>query len=180
MNACLRVVLIAVFLVLAILPVSSQDAQAAQTQTSDLQNAESVVRSLYSLVTVKPGGPMTDWDKVRSLFYKDAVVVLRTSRTETSAFSVQGFIDDFVTFDQKARVQERGFAERIVRLKPMVFQDIAHILVLYEASMTDSARPPQQGIDSFHLMKKDGRWWIVSVVNEVPEPGTKVPNEFFE
>ncbi len=142
-----------------------------------LQTPAGVVEELYRVVSVKPGGPATDWEKVRSLFYKDAVIVLRTTPKSTAVFSVQGFIDDFIAFDQRARVQERGYSEKILRLKPMVFQDIAHVLVLYEASIPGSPRPPQKGVDSFHLMKKDGRWWIVSVLNEGPATAGSIPSE---
>ncbi len=146
-------------------------------QTPEQQSPEELVRSLYHLVSVTPGGPQTDWEKVRSLFYKDAVIELRQTPKTTSVFSVQGFIDDFIRFNQRARVPERGFSEKILRLRSMVFQDIAHVLVLYEASMPDSSRPPQQGIDSFQLIRKDGRWWIISVANEVPAPGSPLPKE---
>ena len=30
-------------------------------------------------------------------------------------------------------------------------------------------------VDSFQLVKKDGRWWIVSVVNDLPSPEYPVP-----
>ncbi len=139
--------------------------------------AEDVVRSLYALVSVRPGGPQTDWEQVRQLFHKDALIFLRTAPQATALFSVQGFIDDFIAFNQRARVQERGFSEKVVRLKTMVFGDIAHILVLYESSIPGSSRPPQQGVDSFQLIRKDGRWWILSVANEVPVRGTPIPKE---
>jgi hypothetical protein len=155
-------------------------AQPAPAANEEFQSAEGVVRALYGLVSVKPGGPQTDWEKVRSLFYKDAVIFLRTAPQTTEAFSVQGFIDDFVAFNQRARVAERGFTEKIVRLKPMVFQDIAHVLVLYEASIPASPRPPQQGVDSFQLMRKNGRWWIFSVANDVPAPGAMLPQALRE
>ncbi len=155
-------------------------APAPQPAAGNTATAEDVVRSLYSLVSVQPGGPPTDWDKVRALFYKDAVIFLRTAPQSTAMFSVQGFIDDFVDFDRRARVAERGYLEKIVRLKSMVFQDIAHVLVLYEASIPGSPRPPQQGIDSFQLVKKDGRWWILSVANDVPAPGSAIPKQLQE
>jgi hypothetical protein len=158
-------------------PNSSNRVLAGAGEDTSSETVPGVVRSLYQLVSVKPGGPQTDWEKVRALFYKDAVIVLRTTRSSTQVFSVQGFIDDFIAFNHRAHVQERGFTERVVRLRPMVFQDMAHVLVLYEASIPASPRPPQQGVDSFHLMKKDGRWWIVSVLNEIPATAGSIPRE---
>lgn len=138
--------------------------------------AEGVVRKLYDLVTFDAGSS-PDWDEVKSLFIDEGVIVLRSSRDNLSVFSVQGFVEDFVNFVEKAKVVETGFKEEIKRLKPMVFGDIATVLVLYEASIPGRNRPPQQGVDSFSLIKKDGRWHIVSVINEIPTPRNPVPEE---
>jgi hypothetical protein len=155
----------------------------AQTQAPSkeepLQAAEKVVARLYKSVTFEAGSP-PDWQKVRSLFMDEAVIVLRTNRDKMSVFSVKAFIDDFVHFVERPAVRQNGFKERIVRTKPMLCGDIAHILVLYEASIPGSPRPPQQGIDSFQLIRKDGRWWIVSVVNELVTPDRPVPEELRE
>lgn len=138
--------------------------------------AELVVNELYDLVTFEQG-ESPDWDRVRSLFIGEAVIVLRTSRTATSVFSVDGFVGDFVSFIEKANVTETGFVERIIKTRTMVFGDIAHILVLYEAEIPGSERGPQQGVDSFQLIRREGRWWIASVVNEIPTPDRPVPTE---
>jgi hypothetical protein len=148
----------------------------AQTPSEDdaLQTAEGVVTQLYELVTFEAGST-PDWDKVRSLFIDEAVIVLRTTRTATTVFSVDGFVNDFVTFIERANVAETGFTEKILRTKPTVFGDMAHVWVLYEASVPGSPRPPQQGVDSFSLIKQDGRWWIAAVTNEIPTPNRPVP-----
>jgi hypothetical protein len=148
-------------------------AQAADVRQSD---AESLVRGLYTAVTFE-AGTTPDWDHVRSMFLDRATVVLRTTRTATTVFDVDGFVADFVSFIERANVQATGFTERVVRVRPLVFGDIAHVLVLYEASIPGSGRPPQQGVDSFQLIRRDGRWWIVSIVNEIPTPDRPLPPE---
>jgi len=138
--------------------------------------AEGTVRELYRIVSFRPG-ETTDWSKVRALFLPEAMVVLRTSRTATTVFNVDGFINDFIRFDTIPAVARSGFTETIVRLRPMVLGNIAHILVLYEAQVTGSQRPPQQGVDSFHLVRRDERWWIASIMNEIPTPERPMPAE---
>lgn len=147
----------------------------AQTPAdSVLQDPDRLVRHIYDLVTFE-AGTTPDWDAVRSMFIEDAVIVLRTSRDSTSVFSVDGFIADFVAFAERADVRSLGFEEEVVRTKPMEFGDMAHVLVLYKASIPGSERPPQQGVDSFQLIKKAGRWWIVSITNEIPTQNRPVP-----
>lgn len=150
----------------------------AQTPGTDeaLQTAEGVVTRLYELVTFEAGNP-PDWDRVRSLFLDDAVIVLRTTRTATTVFDVDGFVNDFVTFIERPMVKERGFAEKILRTKPTIFGDMAHMWVLYEASIPGSPRAPQQGVDSFSLIRRQGRWWIAAVTNEIPGPDRPLPAE---
>ncbi|MHC4349759.1 MAG: hypothetical protein ACYS15_14665, partial [Planctomycetota bacterium] len=97
---------------------------------------------------------------------------------------------------ERADAGRTGFTERIIRTKPMVFGDMAHVLVLYEASIPGSPRPPSlrrqlrlqdaavrdnaavrvmQGVDSFSLIKKHGRWWIAAITNEIPGPDRPIP-----
>jgi hypothetical protein len=141
-----------------------------QAQTSSQgnvgQNPDTLVRALYAAVSFEPG-KTPDWSYVRSLFHRDASIVLRVSRDSTAIFSVDGFVGDFVDFIKRFRADTSGFRERVVRLKPLVLGNIAHMLVLYEASIPTSPRPPTQGVDSFHLVRTHGRWWITSIVNEV-------------
>jgi len=151
-------------------------AQTAAPPDSASATAEGAVRELYRLVSFAPGAT-TDWGKVRSLFLPEAVIFLRTSRTASTVFTLEGFIADFAAFDTLPAVVQNGFTETIVRLRPTVFRDIAHVLVLYEATIPGSPRPPQQGVDSFQLIRRDGRWWIVSVANDIVTPETPVPAE---
>jgi hypothetical protein len=130
------------------------------------QNPDSLVRALYAAVTFDPGA-RPDWSFVRSMFHKDASIVLRATTDSTAIMSVDGFVSDFVGFIDRFRADTSGFRERVVRVKPMVLGNMAHVLVLYEASIPTSPRPPQQGVDSFHLVRSGGRWWITSIINEV-------------
>jgi hypothetical protein len=139
-------------------------------------SAEATVRRLYDLVSFTPDAP-TDWTEVRALFLPEAVVFLRTSRTASTLFTLDGFIADFMAFDTLPAVTQRGFTERVVRTRAMEFRDVAHVLVLYEASIPGSPRAPQQGVDSFQLVRRDGRWRILSVTNDVVTPETPIPAE---
>ena len=65
--------------------------------------------------------------------------------------------------------------DRGLRTDELVFGDIAHLLVLYEAHIPGSDRPPRQGVDSFQLVRREGRWWIVGVTNELPTPDRPLP-----
>jgi len=151
------------------------------------QPAGDAAAAIYGLVS-SVGGKLPDWDKVRGCFLKEAVIVLRTSRTTLTAFTLDGFIQDFVDFYEKpfkrgeATVvpKESGFTEKVVRMKAWEYGDMAHVLVLYEAQITGFAMPPQQGIDSWILVRRDGRWLIAGATNELVTPARPVPPELRE
>jgi hypothetical protein len=146
--------------------------------------AGEVVAGLYGLVS-STAGWLPDWDKVRSLFLKEAVIVLRTSRTALTSFSLDGFIKDFVDFYERpfkrgeATVipKESGFTEKVVQMKTWEYGDMAHVLVLYEAQITGSDIAPQRGVDSWLLVKQGGRWLIAAAANEIVTAALQVPPE---
>ena len=140
---------------------------------------EAVVRQLYDLVTFD-AGERPDWAQVRDTFLDQAVVVLRTSRDSTSVFSLEGFVEDFIRFIDGTKVKEVGFEEKIVRMHSVVFGDMASILVLYEAHIPGSPRPPQQGVDSVLLSRRSEGWKIVAITNEIPTSERPLPAELRE
>lgn len=163
--------LLALGMALAAASVPAQTTSAVGTES-----AEATVRRLYELITVE-AGETPDWAAVRSLFVDEAVIVLRTSRDASTVFSLDGFVADFQAFIERADIEKTGFTETILRMRSMTFGDIAHVLVLYEASIPGSERAPQQGVDGFQLIRTDGRWRIVSVVNEIPTEDRPIPKE---
>jgi hypothetical protein len=168
-------------IVVAILLTSFESDLFAQSsrESGIYQNPDSLVTALYRAVTFEPG-TTPDWAYVRSMFHKDAQVVLRVTRDSTAIMSVDGFVQDFVDFIARAKADKSGFQERVLKMRPLVFGNVADVLVLYEASLPGSPRGPQKGVDSFHLVKKDGRWWMVSIVNDVVTKDRPVPKELEE
>lgn len=156
-------------------PVAPTAAQETEASVP-VDTPEQLVAELYDLVTFD-AGTTPDWDRVRSLFLEEAVIVMRTSQTETGVFSVDAWVDDFVRFIERANVEATGFTERIVRTRTWTFRDMAHVLVLYEASIPGWGRPPMQGVDSFSLVRLDGRWWVAAITNDLPDADHPVPEE---
>jgi hypothetical protein len=143
-----------------------------------------VIADLYDLVS-SAGGMSPDWDKVRACFIKEAVVVLRTTWKATTVFSLDGFIQDFIDFYEKPfrrgaltlYPNKEGFTEKVVKTKVWEFWDMAHVLVLYEAHITNDPTPPQRGVDSWLLSRREGRWLIVAVTNDLVTKDHPVPSE---
>ena len=140
--------------------------------------AHGAVTGIYAAVSAE-AGEIPDWDFVRAHFDPAAVIVLRASRDETRLFDVDGFIADFVAFYERLGA-ERGFRERVVSSRVLEYGNIAHCIVVYEASVEGSDRPPQRGLDIWQLVRRDDRWWAVSVINEAEAAAGPIPPEAFE
>lgn len=160
---------------LALLPLGAASLSAQEAGAEQTATAEAVVRELYELITFE-AGTTPDWDAVRDLFIEEAVIVLRTGRDANTVFSVETWVQDFVTFIERSEVVKTGFTEAITRTSATEFGDIANVWVLYEASIPGSQRPAQQGVDNFSLVRRDGRWLIAAITNEVPAVAGPLPD----
>ena len=107
-----------------------------------------------------------DLDRRTALHAGDVVLVLEQG--------AQGGIDAVRV--ERDNVEERGVTEAIVNMQTLEFGDIAHVLVLYTSDFPDDDRPPRPGVDSFNLIRKDGRWLIASVLNEIPTAERPIPD----
>ena len=109
------------------------------------------------------------------MFLEQAVVVLRYGPDNMTVFDLQGWVDDFITFIKDDKVDQTGFHEEILGMNSYVYGDIASINVLFDSRIPGTDRR-NQGVDIFQLIKKDGVWKIVSIVNERPAFGGVVPD----
>ena len=149
-------------------------AQEAQNQEEE---ALAMVTQIYADVSGSSDQDV-DWDKVRSCFVDEAVIILRSSPDATSQFTLDEFIQDFVSFYQSPRVGEAGFKEEVLQVESLFYHDMAFVAVVYAASILDSERPPQKGVDFWLLTRKPEGWKVVSVTNEIPRPDGKLPAIF--
>jgi hypothetical protein len=155
---------------------AAQQAAPPAAQAAQAGSAEDVVRALYRMVTFE-AGKHVDWEQVKALFIPEAVIVLRASRTSMSVLNRNAFVDDFVRFIREAKLEDQAFEETIVAIKTQETGEVARSTVHYAARIPSRERPAQHGIDVFLLMKTDGTWRIVSIVNEIVRPGVEVPEE---
>jgi hypothetical protein len=138
---------------------------------------ESLVRGLYAAVSFDPG-PAPDWEFVKTFFLPQAVIVVRKTRDSMAVMNVQEFVDWFAEDVEKHKMKERGFEETVQKLKLTGLGDIAHAFVVYKARLkTPADSPGQIGLDSWELVRKDGRWWIAAVTNDIPTPQRPLPEE---
>jgi len=153
---------------------ASAQAQADE-KAEDLRSVEQVVRDVYTMVSWTDGNT-PDWEVVREVFIPEAIVVLRYP-PGLKVMSVDGFLLDWLRFEnQLAGVGVSGFQETVTSAATTEFGDIAHVHVVYETRIPDTGRPARPGVDLWSLIRVDGRWKVVSVINELPRDDLAVPD----
>ncbi|MBM3310009.1 MAG: hypothetical protein FJY80_00710 [Candidatus Aminicenantes bacterium] len=150
----------------------------ADSASQDIfQNPESLVRGLYAAVSFDPG-PGPDWEYVKTFFLPQAVIAVRKTPTSMAVMNVQEFVDWFAADVEKFKMKERGFEETVQKLKLTTLRNMAQVFVVYKARLkSPSTAPGQVGLDSWELLNKDGRWWIVAVTNDIPTPQSPLPED---
>lgn len=136
-----------------------------------------LIKQIYKEVS-SDGATPVDWEKVRSFFNEEAIIILRTSREGSTQFTVEEFIQDFKDFYRSDAVGDSGFREEVLRVNAQAYGDAAYVGVVYEATILNSDRPPQKGIDLWLLTRKDKVWKVVGVSNEIIPPGEAIPAMF--
>jgi len=56
-----------------------------------------------------------------------------------------------------------------------IYGDIASINVMFESHIPGTVRK-NKGVDIFQLIRKEGSWRIVSIINERPSIGGAIPD----
>lgn len=149
---------------------------AAAAIPADTGSVEELIEAVYRSVSF-PAGAVPDWDRVRELMLPEALIVQPAVRGRgIRTMDVDGFVQVFVEDIERLDMSAAGFQERIVSREITQYGDMASALVVFEARMLSGpGSTPQRGLDCFHLVREDGRWWIASIATQFVLPGDPIP-----
>jgi hypothetical protein len=167
-------------LILAPLPAPQEPAAPAPggEVPAQVRSPEALIDAVYGLVSF-PAGEVPDWDAVRALMLPQALIVQPAARGRgVRPMDVDGFVQVFVDDIERLDMSAVGFQERVVSKQVTQFGDVASALVVFEARMlAGPGATPQRGLDCFHLVRQDGRWWIASIATQFAVPGDPIPEQ---
>ena len=86
-------------------------------------------------------------------------------------------IDEWIE-DAEDYLAENDFYESEVMRQFYRFGNIVQAFSTYEARNSPEEAPIARGINSIQLLKKDGRWWIVTVMWDNESKDNPIPEEF--
>jgi hypothetical protein len=151
----------------------------AQARADDTATPEAIVAATYESIAREPGGPF-DWDRFRSLFLPEARLIPNTEQRQ-GEFTVLT-PDDFVDWLAGATViggeNDRGFAEEGVHNVVEQYGDVAHVFSTYQKHYWGETEILGRGINSFQLVRRDDRWWIVGIVWDEDYAAGPIPERY--
>ena len=151
--------------------------------STDVRSPADIVRATYQAISRAPGKPF-QWERFRNLFLPEARLIPNTEQTrgQFTVHTVQSFIDWIDTGWKQVigTPNDRGFAESEVSNMIEEYGDIAHVLSTYEKHIWGETRVLGRGINSFQLVKRDGRWWIAGVIWDEETGAGAVPEKYLK
>ncbi len=143
-----------------------------QLERELVETPEAVVAECYRLIGFEPGSE-PQWDRYRALFAPQAVMALRVF-PDDEAVSIMN-LDQYMVQQMREGMKEAGYEETTLREDWTKFGDVAQARVVFQMHFGKSE--PIPALDILQLARRDGRWWIVSMISEVPKPGSVLLDE---
>lgn len=140
----------------------------SRARPADVASPEAIVGAAYETVSRRPGESF-DWERNLSLFLPSARLIPNTEQNggEFRVLS-PGDFRDWVEgwYEENAPIggpDDHGFREEQIHAVVERYGDVAHVMSTYVKRPWDSEEVLGRGINSFQLVRHDGRWWIAGV-----------------
>jgi hypothetical protein len=147
---------------------------------ADVSSIDGIMKAVYDVISGEAGKPR-DWDRMRTLFYKDARLIPSGKNPQTGVVGARAHsVDEYIKRNEPFFAKE-GFFEREIARRTDTYGNIAHVFSTYESlhSLTDKT-PFARGINSFQLLNDGKRWWVITIFWQGETSETPIPKEYLK
>ncbi|HQU84477.1 MAG TPA: hypothetical protein PKY59_15170 [Pyrinomonadaceae bacterium] len=155
-------------------------AQTKEANPADVASPDAIIKAVYDVISGDAGKPR-DWERFRSLFYKDARLIPSGKNPKTGVIGATTLSpEDYIK--RAAPVMDKdGFFEKEVANRKEIYGNIAHVFSTYESfRKSDEKKPFMRGINSFQLLNDGKRWWILTIFWEAETPENPIPKKYLK
>lgn len=136
---------------------------------------ESLVLAVYEAISGARGE--RDWNRIRS-FYLDGARLIPTGLRANGEHGLRILnIEQWIEGARELFLREDFFEVQVAR-KVDRFGQIAQIFSTYECRRQANGPAFMRGINSFQLLHKEGRWWVVNCFWGNESAGNPIPDEY--
>jgi len=136
---------------------------------ADLAAIDRAIHAVYDVISGPPG-QTRDFDKMRSLFAPGA-----TLRAIGPKGVRGGSLEDYIGRNRDA-LEKEGFTERELGRRVEVWGGLATAWSAYDGRTADGSFH-ERGINSFQLVKIDGKWVVASILWQESTPDNPLPRD---
>jgi hypothetical protein len=151
-------------------------AAAATAQTdarrADLGAIDAAVRGVYDVISGPPG-QKRDFDRMRAMFSPGA-----TMRAIGPKGVRGGTVEEYIARNS-AILEKEGFTERELGRRVELWGGLATVWSAYDGRTADGSFH-ERGINSFQLVKVDGRWLVASILWQEATPQQPLPADMIK
>lgn len=142
-------------------------AAAPPVPPSDVAGIDAAVRGVYEVISGPPG-QKRDFDRMRSLFAPGATLKAIGPKGLRG-----GTLEDYISRNKDV-LEQKGFTEREVGRRTEVWGGLATAWSAYDGRTADGSFH-ERGINSFQLVKIDGKWLVASILWQEATPDNPLP-----
>jgi hypothetical protein len=144
-------------------------AAAPAPSQADLAGIDAAIRGVYQVISGPPGRKR-DFDRMRSLFAPGA-----TMKAIGPKGLHGGSVEDYIARD-KDILERDGFTKRELGRRLEVWGGLATAWSSYDGR-TANGSFHERGINSFELVRIDGKWLIASILWQEETPDNPLPRD---
>jgi hypothetical protein len=142
-------------------------AAAQRPSAADLAGIDQAIKGVYEVISGPPGRKR-DFDRMRSLFAPGA-----TLKAIGPKGLHGGSLEDYISRNKEV-LEKEGFTERELGRRTEVWGGLATAWSAYDGR-TASGSFHERGINSFQLVKIDGKWVVASILWQEETPDNPLP-----
>jgi hypothetical protein len=144
-------------------------AAAQPASAADLAGIDRAVTGVYQVIS-GPSGQKRDFEKMRGLFAPNALMRVIGPKGLRG-----GTLEDYIA-KSGPLLEKMGFTERELGRRTELYGNLATVWSAYDGR-TDDGSFHERGINSFQLVKIDGKWLVASILWQEETPGNPLPKD---
>ena len=154
------------------------EAQQPVAKPADVASPDAIMDAAYDSIS----GPATqerDWNRLRSLFLPGAHLISTAPDASGKYTTTVMSVDEFVAA-AAPYFKQNDFFEREVWSHSDRYANIIQRFSTYASSRAKGGEPFARGVNSFQLLYKDGRWWIVTIFWQEEDHDYPIPAKLLQ
>jgi hypothetical protein len=151
-----------------------------EADPKDVASLDAIMKAVYDVIS-GDAGKTRDWDRFRSLFYKDARLIPSGKNPQTGVIGARVLTPEDYVKVSGPYLETNGFHEREIARHVDMYGNIAQVFSTYASfHKMDDKEPFMRGINSFQLLNDGKRWWVVTIYWQQESAENPIPKRYLK